>query len=154
MKIDTIIISAFPGCGKTTATRKLKEQLTLIDSDSSTFDKMYFPSNYIEHIKSQMGKQEIIFVSSHETVRRALEAEGIEYFLFYPSLNRKEEFLDLYYNRGNNETFINVLDKNFENFIGSCENANTPHKIILKKEGEFLLNNLTFMKLIENIKNT
>lgn len=154
MKINTIIVSAFPGCGKTTTSRELKGQITLIDSDFSTFNKTNFPQNYVEHIKSQIGKQEIIFISSHEIVRKALEAEGIEYFLFYPSLKRKEEFLDLYHRRGNSETFINVLDRNFENFISSCDNAKTEHKIILNKEGEFLLNNPTFLKIIENIKNT
>ena len=154
MKINTIIVSAFHGCGKTTAARELKEQLTLMDLDSSTFDKNNFPQNYLEYIKSQIGKQEIIFISSHEIVRKALETEGIEYFLFYPSLKRKEEFLDLYYLRGNNEAFVNILDKNFENFIASCNNAKTPNKITLNKEGEFLLNNPTFIKIIEKIKNT
>ena len=154
MKINTIIVSAFPGCGKTTATRELKGKINVVDSDGSTFDKTKFPNNYIEYIKSQLGKQELIFVSSHETVRHALENEKLEYFLFYPSITRKEEFLDLYYRRGNNKTFIEVLDKNFDNFINSCDISYTPHKIILNKDGEFLLNNKEFIKIIEEIKNT
>lgn len=152
--MKTWLISAFPGCGKTTASRTLKGQINVIDSDSSTFDKNDFPRNYIEHIKENIGKQDVIFISSHETVRQALEKEGLEYFLFYPALKRKEEFLDLYYHRGNNEAFLRVLDKNFESFIESCQNDSNPNKIELNKEGEFLLTNSIFQKIIEEIKNS
>ena len=62
----TKIISAFPGCGKTTLQRKLKDTLKIIDSDSSTFPKDDFPRNYIEHIKSNIGVQDVIFVSSRQ----------------------------------------------------------------------------------------
>ena len=47
--MDSIIVSAFPGIGKS----KLYEEnkVNFSDSDSSKFDKKNFPKNYIEHIK-------------------------------------------------------------------------------------------------------
>lgn len=57
-----------------------------LDSDSSNFSWVKdengnntkernpeFPKNYIEHIKSNIGKVDVIFVSSHKVVREALE---------------------------------------------------------------------------------
>ena len=135
----TKIISAFPGCGKTTLQRKLKDSLKIIDSDSSTFPKDDFPRNYIEHIKSNIGVQDVIFVSSHETVRKALGEEGIPFDLYVPNINRKEEFLELYKLRGNNEKFIELLDKNWENFLNSCLNDKFATSIItLENKGDFL----------------
>lgn len=150
----TWLISAFHGCGKTTASRTLKGQINVIDLESLSFLNSNFPQNYIEHIKENIGKQDVILVSAHETVRKALNKEGLEYFLFYPSMRRKDEFLDLYYRRGNSEAFINTLDKHFESVLENCQNDSSPNKIELNKEGEFLLTNSIFQKIIEEIKNS
>ena len=45
-----VIISAFPGCGKTETTYKLKNDYKILDLDSSNFDKKDFPQNYINTI--------------------------------------------------------------------------------------------------------
>ena len=48
---NTIVISAFPACGKTYAFNNFQDSYSILDSDSSKFDKTYFPDNYIKHIK-------------------------------------------------------------------------------------------------------
>ena len=145
-----ILISAFPGCGKTTVQRLLKDKIRIIDSDSSSFPKDNFPQNYINHIKENILKQDVIFISSHETVRKALAEEGIPYMLYIPDLSRKQEFLELYKLRGNNETFIQLLDKNFETFLDSCQNDKSATAIItLKNNGEFIGNRGVFAELIK-----
>ena len=69
--MDTIIISAFPACGKTYFFQNHSEET--IDSDSSLFNWIIgedglktrnpnFPNNYIQHIKEQLGKYKFIFV--------------------------------------------------------------------------------------------
>ena len=75
----------FLGCGKTTCYIKLKDKLKVLDSDSSTFDKKDFPENYIKHIKENIGKVDIIFVSSHQVVRNAMKENNIPYSIYYPS---------------------------------------------------------------------
>ena len=92
MSKDTIIISAFPACGKTWCVENLKDKFDMSDSDSSNFSWVYnktedgttikernpeFPKNYIDHIKSLIGEKDFIFVSSHDVVRKVLEAEGL-----------------------------------------------------------------------------
>jgi hypothetical protein len=75
---NTKVISAFPGCGKTHLFKTHKNKI-ILDSDSSTFDKKYFPQNYIKHIKENIGKVDIILVSSHSDVRSALVNENIDF---------------------------------------------------------------------------
>ena len=117
----TKIISAFPACGKTYAFEKLNENgYRILDSDSSKFswmdvvDEAYemknrgkknykeryikvrnpeFPSNYIQHIKENIGKADYIFVSSHKEVRDALIENGIYFTLVYPDRSMKAEWV-------------------------------------------------------------
>ena len=126
--METMIISAFPGMGKSYAFGKYGEDICS-DSDSSKFDKSDFPNNYITHIKSLIGKKKYIFVSSHKVVRDALKEENIPYTLVFPTVERKEEFLSNYKKRGNTESFIKLLEDNFEQWVIECENEEYPNKI-------------------------
>lgn len=129
--METRIISAFPGLGKSYYFRKNPGES--IDSDSSNFSWIKdkngentktrnpeFPSNYIEHIKENVGKYRFIFVSSHKEVREALKKECINFYLVYPGMTRKEEFLKRYLERGSPESFINLIDDNWDKWIKEC----------------------------------
>ena len=124
----TKIISAFPGCGKTHFFNQNKN--VCLDSDSSLFSWSYnedgtkirnslFPQNYIDHIKENIGKYEYIFISSHEEVRNALLDECIFFYLVYPSYEMKDMFLRRYKERGNDNSFIELVDKNWHDWLNA-----------------------------------
>lgn len=142
----TTIISGFPGVGKTEFFKKQKQNdRTCLDSDSSNFSWIKdkdgnntkernpeFPTNYINHIKENIGKVDIIFISSHEVVRRAMENSNIKYVLVYPEIEAKEEYIKRYRNRGNDENFINFISDNWDNFIDGMKQEKFPYKKELK----------------------
>jgi len=134
--IDTMIISAFPGCGKSHYFRNNKDKIVL-DSDSSTFDKSDFPRNYIEHIKSNIGKTDTIMVSSHKEVRDALVENGIFFTLVYPEPSIREEYVQRYIDRGSPESFVKLLTTNWDSWISELEEQRGCDKIKLKK-GQYL----------------
>ena len=123
----TKIISAFPACGKTYAFKKLNEKgYKILDSDSSQFSWCYdydptisdkiekyrnpeFPSNYIQHIKENIGKADYIFVNSHKEVRDALIENGISFTLVYPDRSMKAEWIGRFFLRGSGEKFCQLL---------------------------------------------
>ena len=124
----TKIISAFPGVGKTYYHNKHKD--TTLDSDSSNFSWIKdengnntkvrnpeFPQNYINHIKDNIGKYEYIFVSSHKDVRNALLDNCIFFYIVYPDSTRKDEFIQRYRNRGNDENFIKLVSDNWDSWM-------------------------------------
>ena len=130
--MKTRIISAFPGTGKSYFYNENKS--TTIDSDSSEFSWVKddqgkntkernpnFPQNYIEHIKENIGKYEFIFVSSHKEVREALKDNCIFFYLIYPDINRKEEFIQRYIDRGSSNGFIKLIESNWHEWIKECE---------------------------------
>lgn len=144
---NTIVISAFPACGKTNKVKNYNyKPYIMLDSDSSNFSwtedendnntktrNPEFPNNYIEHIKENIGKVDVIFVSSHKDVRKALRDNGIKYFMVYPTLDMKEEFLKRMKDRGNNEQFIKLFEDKFEDFVNEieqeCEEVNDTSKM-------------------------
>lgn len=144
----TAIISAFPGCGKSYIYNKYNntryygqdynnKTWKMLDSDSSEYSWIKdengnntkernpnFPQNYINHIKENIGKVDVIFVSSHKEVRQALKDNNIKFFLIYPIKEMKEDFIKRYRSRGNTEDFINFISNNWDNFIDEMEQEN------------------------------
>ena len=130
----SIIVSGFPGVGKTHLTKNRTGETSIVDLESSEFswvkdefgnntderNKM-FPYNYIMAIEDSIGIYDIILISSHGVLRTALEKEGVNFVLAYPKQEMKEVYLDRYRDRGNDEQFIQLMDSNWTNFIEQCE---------------------------------
>lgn len=139
---DTIVISGFPAVGKSYLFKNKK--LDVLDSDSSKFSWIKkgernpdFPNNYIKHIKENIGKVDVILVSSHKDVRDALVANDIDFILVYPDKSLKEEYLKRYEERGSPKEFIDMIDKNWNGFIDELDEQKGCEKIKLK-EGQYL----------------
>lgn len=142
--MQTKIISGFPAVGKTVLFSN--SELKVLDSDSSNFSWVKdedgnntkerhpdFPNNYMQHIKENIGKVDYILVSSHDVVREALKDNEINYTLVYPSIELKDEYIERYKNRGNNEGFINFISNSWDNFITDIEKETFPTKIKLSE---------------------
>nr|WP_288247507.1 hypothetical protein [uncultured Romboutsia sp.] len=142
--MNTKVISGFPGVGKSYLFNNT--DLKVLDSDSSNFSWIKdsegrntkernpdFPQNYIDHIKKNIGKVDIILTSSHDVVRKALKESCIDYILVHPNIRAKEEYIERYTQRGNDESFIKMINENWDKFIIDIENENFPIKIELDK---------------------
>jgi hypothetical protein len=144
--IETTVVSGFPGVGKSYYVNygegnDYMPQGFAIDSDSSKFSKDNFPNNYIDHIKSHIGKVKVIFVSSHKEVRDALVKNDIKFILAYPNINLKDEYIERYKARGSDEGFINFISDNWESFIKDLRYQRGCNHLVLNKN-EFLYNSL------------
>ena len=144
--MKTKIISAFPACGKTYCSENKQNLFNgILDSDSSNFSWVKengkrkrnpnFPKNYIEHIKENIEEVEIIFISSHNIVRKALEDNNIEYYLIYPDINLKNEWVERFIRRGNSDKFIEFIKNKWEYFITEMDMETFPTKIRLPYKG-------------------
>lgn len=170
----TIIISAFPACGKSYMYNNYNgKPYSMLDSDSSKFSWIYengiktnvrnpdFITDYMNHIKENIGKVDVIFVSSHAEVRKALRENNLKYFMVYPSLDMKEEMLNRMRERGNDSKFIEFQESHYEQFIteimGECDKYSRVKfdkhgnmtsgeclRIPLNKENPYINNNLLY----------
>ena len=118
----------------------------ILDSDSSEFSWVKdengnntsirnpeFPQNYIDHIKEKMQSEFIIFVSSHDVVREALKQNNIPYDIFYPRKDQKEEWINRFRKRGDDEKFISFISDNWDKFIDDIEKDDYPFECICKR---------------------
>lgn len=169
-----LVISAFPGCGKSTICKEAEQyglvhvpvslegvisnrstdgKTPIFDSDSSLFAKEHFPGNYIEHIKEVLKNHPdvVIMVSSHDNVREAMREAGIEYTLVAPQRELKGEYLERYQGRGSPEAFITMMENKWNDFIDSIENDPSTSKLVLS-EGEYLVDKISD-RIKETVKN-
>lgn len=144
--MSALVVSGFPGVGKTRFVSSIRHTYSIddpklpivtsisesgmrvMDSDSSHFSWLepgirnpFFPRNYIEHILANMDSVDIIFVSSHAGVREALLEAEIEFWLVYPRIETKEEYLKRYADRGSDDQFVQLLDVNWNQWVSECE---------------------------------
>lgn len=156
--MDTKIYSVFPACGKTWMYKQQENyNLKILDSDSSDFSwiRLYdqlgrpatklrnpdFPNNYIKHIKENIGKYDCIFVSSHASVREALDKEGIDFIIVYPNINCKAEWVGRCFIReknGEDGCGAEAMYNNWEQWVSECEETGAKHKEIVLKAREYL----------------
>lgn len=160
--LKTKIYSVFPACGKTWLYKHQKDYgLKILDSDSSKFSWICtnkdedgnairgmrrvrnpdFPTNYIEHIKENIGKYDCIFVSSHASVREALDKEGIDFTIVYPEASCKAEWVGRCFIRDKNcETGCGAeaIYNNWDQWISECETTGTNHEEIVLQPRENL----------------
>jgi hypothetical protein len=135
--MKTKVYSAFPGVGKTTYFNTTSKKV--LDSDSSKFDKRKFPENYIQHIEKNIQDPDVdkILVSSHKNVRDALVARGINFVLAYPDSSLKDEYIQRYKDRGNNDAFVKLLKNNWDSWMKEMESQEGCYKVKLKS-GQYL----------------
>jgi len=120
----TIVISAFPGCGKTYLFNHQGEYgFSIHDSDSSKFKGDGWEEEYVKYILKniQSNKYDFIFVSQHEKVLNLLNEHNVTIAKVIPRTECKEEYFNRYKNRNNDHIedmskFLNVLDKNWDNW--------------------------------------
>lgn len=156
--MNTIIYSIFPACGKTWLFEHQEDyELKILDSDSSNFSwiRLYdscgrpttklrnpdFPNNYIKHIKENIGKYDCIFVSSHKSVREALDAEGIDFTIVYPESSCKAEWVGRCFIReknGESGCGAEAMYNNFDDWHLECFATGINHKEIVLGSREYL----------------
>ena len=122
------ILSCFPGSGKSYLSAQHPE---INDSDSSKFDKISFPGNYLQHIQEKFNAGEPTLVSTHLVVRDGLRAAGIPFTLIYPEVQCKAEYRERYINRlveggtvdrqtAEKSPFVHLLDAYWDQWIEEC----------------------------------
>lgn len=146
----TKVIAGFPCVGKSYLTKhhsgyytkkaddeKLTayeyNELTILDSDSMSFSWLWdnkgqklgrnphFPENYLNYIKSHLGKADIILVSTHPVVIDELLKNDIVFTYVRPEYGLLGEYIKRMKNRGNDSEFINNIIKIWSNDVGHDE---------------------------------
>jgi hypothetical protein len=141
LSIKTEVILGFPGIGKSFLLNKHKDLVLEIDIGITApikIGKNCFPERYLQMVKENIGKKQIILLSVYKDVRKALYESNIDFTLVYPIKELKDEYIQRYEKRGSSTKFINYVSDNWGELISELESEKNCNHIQLK-EGQFLL---------------
>lgn len=162
-----MIVSAFAGVGKTTLAKKYGKDVIDLESgnfkwlengnteatkgDNKRTQNPKYPINYLEAIKKANTEYKVVLISQHSIIRKCLDAVKLDYVLVYPNIDMKDEFIQRYKNRGNNENFINLILNNWDSWIYDLDNVQNHTKIVLNK-GQYLTDFVVELGLEEKVE--
>lgn len=161
--MKTLIISAFPACGKTYLFKEQDKlefngiKYSFSDSDSSKFDKQEnWEKAYIDSIQSKIGTVDFILISQHDEVLQELNNRHIPFVIVAPSneewLNKeemvltKQQWFGRFVLRDNSHikdfnTWLNKLSTNYDNWTTYKSLTRfKPVSVFTLKQNEYLSN--------------
>lgn len=113
------LVSGFPGVGKSWLSLQSDR---FIDFDSTQWSDKSIYAQVASRARDCDVTESCWLISSHEEVRRELQALGVDYLFVAPEEGCKEEYLERYRKRGNTEDFIDFLDSNWSYFVKPLRN--------------------------------
>lgn len=124
--MNTIVISAFPGTGKSWAAKNCNN-FSIIDSDSSSYKKEPgWEDKYAEFIESKLDTVDFIFVSQHDGVRAALQKRGIQFCTVAPEIDpmAKEIYIGRWLLRDNSHIkdlnqWMKLMVNNYDRWVSN-----------------------------------
>lgn len=156
--MEGIIISGFAGIGKTTIAEKYQNRI--IDLESSDFKWVYeddttanmskelrkgvsnrmlnpeWPRNYMKAIMEATKKFDIVLIAQGNDIRDLLDENRIEYCICFPAVECKQEYLDRYMARGNQQAFVELIKSNFKTWVEDLMDC--PQQKLIMKPGQHL----------------
>ena len=156
-----IIISSFIGCGreflKNVYGDKIKifdavDEIPLTDIDGKINSDLL--DGYVNETLNATNNSDIVFIDFSNTVRNAFNERNIDYDLFYPSKERKNEFIENQVIKRTKPKDIQTLDRNFEKWVDEIDDDKTDncYKHKLANKGEFIGNTPLIMEYIDSLK--
>ena len=138
----TMIISGFPGVGKTFCCENIKK-IKAYDCDSSSYhylkdsfgihgpikqDGSEWVKDYVDAIikvqelgDAEKGHYDYIFISCHKEVRDELRRRGINYLIVAPKRELKNAYLIRYLKRGSHLSFIKSMSESWDIKLSSVD---------------------------------
>ncbi len=129
-----MIISAWPGCGKTTFVKQNKK--TSIEIECWTYPKKNFPCNIINDIVNAYYKFKYIMVSTNPIVLKEIIKLEVDMILYYPNKSLKYEYLERYIQRKSAYDFIGAFMSMWDTWLDESKNIECPK--VEMNSGEYL----------------
>lgn len=161
----TMIISAFPGCGKTYLYghqnnlrfdyRGVSRAFSFCDSDSSHYEKSQgWEKRYVDDIEKKIGTVDFVFISQHQQVLAELESRKIPFIVVAPDNSEwlsdyekkliKQQWFGRFVLRDNShikdfDAWLSTLKENYDEWT-STENLtkHNPVTFFLLRENQYI----------------
>ena len=157
-----IIVSSFPGCGKHylmnthgDKVKMLNAGQELMHTGEPTTDEFGYDYNlFVDAVMKVVDDYDIVFIPTGKEFLDVFNKRNIDYDLFYPSKDRRKEFLENFVRKRVPSRDIMMLDRDFDKEIDrldSIESENC-YKHQMPELGHFIGNDGAIMQYVNNVK--
>lgn len=148
--MKTLVVSAFPGCGKSFMTENNKKnQYIFYDKDNGYLSCDDDFKIYANEIISLIGKVDFLLISQYPEVLNTLYQKRVPYIIVAPNNSSylssnmrkiiKQQWFGRFYLRENNIDWIKLLRNNYDEWTSiSHLQSMKPNRIILLDSCEYL----------------
>ena len=152
-----IIVSSFPGCGKTYLMNTHGDKADMLDATTLMGEGQegdYDYNKWVDNIMDVVEDYDIVFIPVAEKLLDAFNKRNIDYDIFYPSKERRGEFIENMVRKRAFRNDIMMLDREFDKIVDRIDNieAENCYKHKMNEQGHFIGNDNAIMQYINNIK--
>jgi hypothetical protein len=152
-----IIISSFPGCGKTYLMNTHGDKAKMLDALELMGEGQegeYDYNKWVDSIMDAVGDYDIVFIPVSERLLDALNKRNIDYDIFYPSKERRGEFIENMVRKRTFRNDIMMLDRDFDKIVERLDGIESEncYKHKLEDAGQFIGNQPIIMSYIDSLK--
>ena len=153
-----IIISSFPGCGKTYLMNTHGDKAKMLDALELMGEGQegeYDYNKWVDSIMDAVGDYDIVFIPVSERLLDVLNKRSIDYDIFYPSKERRGEFIENMVRKRAFRNDIMMLDRDFDKIVERLDGIESEncYKHKLEDAGQFIGNQPIIMSYIDSLKN-
>ena len=114
----------------------------------------YDYNKWVDSIMDAVGDYDIVFIPVSERLLDTLNKRNIDYDIFYPSKERRGEFIENMVRKRAFRNDIMMLDRDFDKIVDRIDNieAENCYKHKMNEQGHFIGNDNAIMQYINNIK--
>ena len=152
-----IIISSFPGCGKTYLMNTHRDKAKMLNAnelaDKDQGDE-YSYDLYVDNIMDVVDDYDIVFIPIDEKLLEIFNERKIDYDIFYPAKDRRKEFLENMVRKRAPRNDIMTLDRDFDKWVDGIEDMEFEncYKHKLEQLGQFIGNYPAIMQYINSVE--
>ena len=148
-----IILSSFMGCGREFLKNTHGDKIKIFDAVETGLSEQ--DEEFFDLVMGQVDSNDIVFIPSSEGIRNLFNENNVDYDVFYPSKERRGEFIENQVRKRSNPKNIQNLDKNFDKWVQEIDDDESPncYKHKLSNMGEFIGNSPIIMQYIDSLKN-
>ena len=102
-----------------------------------------------------VGDNDIVFIGSDKPILDVFDKNNVDYDVFYPSVERKNEFIENQVRKRAPHNIIRDMDMHFNEWIDDIDGNNSPncYKHKMNNKGEYIGNMPLIMQYIDTLKN-
>ena len=150
-----IIISSFKGCGRSAFIEANSGKVKIYDVSQANPQDDEELEGLVNEVMDAVNDNDIVFIDSSEPTREAFNERGIDYDIFYPSKERRSEFIENLVRKRASSKEIMEMDRHFDKLIKEIDDDESEncYKHKLSNMGEFIGNSPIIEQYVDSLKN-